>query len=113
MLGLQIVRDFGYPRRPTVRIPHERPLVSPRFGRHDAHSVTLDLPVAGWSSSVARWAHNPEVAGSNPVPATSRNDPRVRSLGSFSYPVATCLATSAFAGLSGSITITLLGPDLA
>src|SRR5262249_26859623 len=28
---------------------------------------------AGWSSSVARWAHNPEVAGSNPVPATSGN----------------------------------------
>ena len=27
---------------------------------------------AGWSSSVARWAHNPEVAGSNPVPATKR-----------------------------------------
>src|SRR3954466_14010845 len=26
---------------------------------------------AGWSSSVARWAHNPEVAGSNPVPATA------------------------------------------
>ncbi len=28
---------------------------------------------AGWSSSVARWAHNPEVAGSNPAPATRRN----------------------------------------
>ena len=28
---------------------------------------------AGWSSSVARWAHNPEVAGSNPVPATTGN----------------------------------------
>lgn len=28
---------------------------------------------AGWSSSVARWAHNPEVAGSNPAPATKRN----------------------------------------
>ena len=27
---------------------------------------------AGWSSSVARRAHNPEVAGSNPVPATMR-----------------------------------------
>ncbi len=27
---------------------------------------------AGWSSSVARWAHNPEVAGSNPVPATTK-----------------------------------------
>jgi hypothetical protein len=26
---------------------------------------------AGWSSSVARWAHNPEVTGSNPVPATN------------------------------------------
>ena len=27
--------------------------------------------VAEWSSSVARRAHNPEVAGSNPVPATN------------------------------------------
>ena len=26
---------------------------------------------AGWSSQVARWAHNPKVAGSNPVPATN------------------------------------------
>ena len=25
------------------------------------------LNIAGWSSSVARWAHNPEVVGSNPV----------------------------------------------
>ena len=30
---------------------------------------------AGWSSSVARWAHNPEVAGSNPAPATRRRRP--------------------------------------
>ena len=28
------------------------------------------LFIAGWSSSVARWAHNPEVVGSNPTPAT-------------------------------------------
>ena len=27
---------------------------------------------AGWSSSVARRAHNPEVTGSNPVPATKK-----------------------------------------
>jgi hypothetical protein len=27
--------------------------------------------VAGWSSPVARWAHNPKVAGSNPAPATT------------------------------------------
>ena len=26
--------------------------------------------IAGWSSSVARWVHTPEAAGSNPVPAT-------------------------------------------
>lgn len=28
---------------------------------------------AGWSSLVARRAHNPEVIGSNPVPATKNN----------------------------------------
>ena len=27
--------------------------------------------IAGWSSSVARWAHNPKVGGSNPSPATN------------------------------------------
>ena len=27
--------------------------------------------IAGWSSLVARWAHNPEVVGSNPAPATN------------------------------------------
>lgn len=27
---------------------------------------------AGWSSPVARWAHNPKVGGSNPPPATKR-----------------------------------------
>src|ERR1700748_3192057 len=30
---------------------------------------------AGWSSSEARWAHNPEVAGSNPAPATQVSEP--------------------------------------
>src|SRR5450759_1120101 len=29
-----------------------------------------ELHIAGWSSLVARRAHNPKVAGSNPVPAT-------------------------------------------
>src|SRR6476660_8396136 len=32
---------------------------------------------AGWSSLVARWAHNPKVGGSNPPPAT--NAPRFPS----------------------------------
>jgi hypothetical protein len=30
---------------------------------------------AGWSSLVARRAHNPKVVGSNPAPATSFNLP--------------------------------------
>jgi hypothetical protein len=29
---------------------------------------------AGWSSSVARWTHTPEVSGSNPLPATGAPD---------------------------------------
>ena len=29
--------------------------------------------IAGWSSLVARWAHNPKVVGSNPAPATIRS----------------------------------------
>ena len=28
--------------------------------------------IAGWSSLVARWAHNPKVVGSNPTPATKQ-----------------------------------------
>ena len=38
--------------------------------------------IAGWSSSVARRAHNPKVVGSNPAPATK--DPRFCYLG-FSF----------------------------
>ena len=33
-------------------------------------AVELGELGAGWSSPVARWAHNPKVAGSNPAPAT-------------------------------------------
>jgi hypothetical protein len=33
------------------------------------------LAIAGWSSLVARWAHNPKVAGSNPAPATKHSYP--------------------------------------
>ena len=37
------------------------------FGQKKVPFIGTD---AGWSSSVARRAHNPEAAGSNPVPAT-------------------------------------------
>ena len=33
-------------------------------------SYNSEINIAGWSSLVARWAHNPEVGGSNPPPAT-------------------------------------------
>ena len=42
-----------------------------------------------------RLAHNPEVAGSNPVPATSGNDPRRILRGPFSCRVVTDLVTLA------------------
>ncbi len=32
--------------------------------------IIITLPDAGWSSMVARRAHNPKVVGSNPAPAT-------------------------------------------
>jgi hypothetical protein len=37
-----------------------------------AQNVRKTLNSAGWSSLVARRAHNPEVVGSNPTPATSK-----------------------------------------
>ena len=40
----------------------------------EIHYIAGLLNVAGWSSPVARWAHNPKVAGSNPAPATNECD---------------------------------------
>src|ERR1035437_8796122 len=42
--------------------------VEKEVGRTEAIRYTS---YAGWSSLVARWAHNPKVAGSNPAPATN------------------------------------------
>ena len=58
----------------TVGVDHSREPESagrPRFGRARFDPVVCRSTGAGWSSSVARWAHNPEVAGSNPAPATN------------------------------------------
>ena len=33
-------------------------------------AILIIIDIAGWSSLVARWAHNPKVVGSNPAPAT-------------------------------------------
>ena len=40
-------------------------------GRVDAPQHGCYDCSAGWSSLVARWAHNPKVGGSNPPPATN------------------------------------------
>ena len=58
--------------------PQPAEVVTPaRFERPHRPPVECEASDAGWSSSVARWAHNPEVAGSNPAPATNVN-PQVR-----------------------------------
>ena len=49
---------------------------------------------AGWSSSVARWAHNPEVVGSNPTPATRSKRPSGDHPGGRFAPVVTRSVTS-------------------
>ena len=36
---------------------------------------SIAVYIAGWSSSVARRAHNPKVVGSNPAPATKQKSP--------------------------------------
>src|SRR5262245_46029740 len=45
-----------------------------RCGGLRVHSIAgvgyASAVTAGWSSPVARWAHNPKVVGSNPTPAT-------------------------------------------
>ncbi len=60
------------PRRKWSRVP----VKVAYCGFHDA----------GWSSSVARWAHNPEVAGSNPVPATAEEGPDPGDPGPLAFP---------------------------
>jgi alkyl-hydroperoxide reductase/thiol specific antioxidant family protein len=61
------------PRMPatTPRTTRSWPRSSGRFAvdEHPAGAI-LDIRDAGWSSQVARRAHNPKVAGSNPAPAT-------------------------------------------
>ncbi len=72
--------------RPTRAIV---PAQESRFGTAPKRSLVVDLALglceyfglgAGWSSPVARWAHNPKVAGSNPAPATRINALSVKAL---------------------------------
>src|SRR5581483_7971823 len=52
------------------------------------HPINNDTPArtyAGWSSPVARQAHNLKVAGSNPAPATNPHHVRPGHMGNRSY----------------------------
>ena len=47
----------------------------PNIG-YNSSALERVLYIAGWSSSVARRAHNPKAVGSNPAPATIMNESR-------------------------------------
>ena len=72
--------------------PKDRQCLRGRIQRQQdrAAAVTLQKSVAGWSSPVARQAHNLKVTGSNPVPATivtcRRPAPHVRALAFVAKP---------------------------
>src|ERR1700761_8795630 len=69
-------RAPGCPRRQTSEFVYLKPALPEEEARRSA-GLTLPFQpcynqIAGWSSPVARWAHNPKVAGSNPAPATNK-----------------------------------------
>ena len=58
----------------------DRPTISDRFFKESKNTLAeknvpdrfrLPMEIAGWSSPVARQAHNLKVVGSNPTPATN------------------------------------------
>ena len=51
--------------------PESLPSARNALGKFDARKDLRYHVCAGWSSLVARWAHNPKVEGSNPSPATN------------------------------------------
>ena len=61
----------------------------------------MSHPGAGWSSPVARQAHNLKVTGSNPVPATKHKSPQGENLAGF-------LARAVQNGLSALISVSFL-----
>ena len=65
--GLQRAEGFLFTGRLTTEDGRQTSVIRPLF------SVLRPLFIAGWSSPVARQAHNLKVTGSNPVPATKFN----------------------------------------
>ncbi len=65
-----------------------------------SNQVPVHPQIAGWSSPVARRAHNPEVGGSNPSPATQKQNPLFGGF-VFSLLSQTPIASMTFAWNSG------------
>ena len=63
-------RELFRMSRDTARSEPER-TTRTRVSKFDAIRHGCYHRTAGWSSLVARWAHNPKVGGSNPPPATN------------------------------------------
>ena len=73
VLRLKTWESRSPPGPPTIPQPRPRrhPATAARSRHHPAAPARPATPHAGWSSPVARQAHNLKVAGSNPAPATS------------------------------------------
>ena len=69
--GTVVSRSGGTGRRTGLKILRGLNFVPVRF-RSPAPNVFSKLNIAGWSSLVARRAHNPKVVGSNPAPAPKK-----------------------------------------
>jgi hypothetical protein len=63
-------RGARHPRLPGGGVGPTRPSMGRACLCGDVINCEVFTGDAGWSSPVARWAHNPKVAGSNPAPAT-------------------------------------------
>src|SRR3546814_1918405 len=60
----------------TPPLKFQSPPCAPTRAGRQAVTLKTDRPPAGWSSPVARQAHNLKVAGSNPAPATTDDQTR-------------------------------------
>jgi hypothetical protein len=71
-------------RHPNTRFQQKCWTVPLKWVRLQKNGKSRSIYDAGWSSLVARRAHNPEVVGSNPTPATIPSLQNTNKTGPFS-----------------------------
>ena len=90
MLTIFFIPDRGAEPLPGGRDQAHNPAERDRWFKSSFAIWERDFLIAGWSSPVARQAHNLKVAGSNPAPATNFEQPDqfgIRGLHRFSLEV--------------------------